>query len=437
MTAPCCPDPATAPIHSPSDVCAELDGIPCPEPRAHHDYRASVEAEPCCSADAPHAPGDDLDDEVGTHWVGGEEVTVRVDGWPWPGADGLVAHPQAVERFANPQGVQGGKGDQLGEPEPARFVSPPPPPPSTIADMTRRQRPVLSQEEAHPDRAPRAPGHPMSGKTGIRWTASTWNPILGCSKVSPGCANCYAETLSLRYGWTPEPWTPANAAVNVQLKPHKLDLPLRWPDPRRVFVNSMSDLFHELAPIDYIARVFAVMAVSERHTFQVLTKRPERMAGIVADPTFRGQVADHVFAHTDVPRNRRGDHRLELLDAWDDAPGFWPLPNVWLGTSIENDRHVFRADHLRETPAAIRFISAEPLLGPLPSLDLSSIDWLIVGGESGPGYRPMDREWARQLRDRAVERGVAYFFKQSAAPRTLDGRRWEQFPDDEIADPFR
>lgn len=285
----------------------------------------------------------------------------------------------------------------------------------------------------------------MSTKTGIRWTSSTWNPVLGCSRVSPGCANCYAATLAGRYGWTPLPWTPANAASNVILKPHKLDAPLRWPDPRRIFVNSMSDLFHEILDVDYIARVFAVMAVSARHTYQALTKRPEHMAEIVADPAFRDLVARHVTELTDVPRQRDGRPRLELTNinllTGLDRIG-WPLPNVWLGTSIENDRWTTRADALRATPAAARFISAEPLLGPLPSLNLEAIDWLIVGGESGPGFRPMDHAWARDLRDRATAAGVAFFFKQSAAPRTelgveLDGRRWEQYPDDADRRPDR
>lgn len=275
-------------------------------------------------------------------------------------------------------------------------------------------------------------------KTGIRWTTSTWNPIAGCSKVSPGCANCYAETLSLRYGRSLLPWTPANAEVNVVFHPERLALPLRWPDPRRIFVNSMSDVFHELAPVDYIARIFAIMARADRHTFQVLTKRPERQAEIVGDPSFRALVDEHLAAGTDVPA--RGKTLGRPWPTMFETP--WPLPNVWLGTSIENDRWTVRADDLRRTPAAVRFISAEPLLGPLPSLDLTGIDWIIVGGESGPGFRPMDHRWARDIRDRAVASSVAFFFKQSAGYRTelgieLDGRTWEQYPDDVDRDPAR
>ncbi|MBI3748041.1 MAG: phage Gp37/Gp68 family protein [Chloroflexi bacterium] len=240
----------------------------------------------------------------------------------------------------------------------------------------------------------------MSDNSPIEWTDATWNPVTGCSKVSPGCANCYAETLSLRFGWSTKPWTPANAAENVVLHPERLLLPTRWRQPRRVFVNSMSDLFHELVPDPYIRQVFEVMAECSRHEFQVLSKRPERMHEV---------------------------HRL-----WTDRHGI--LPNVWLGTSIENDRWVGRADDLRATPAAVRFISAEPLLGPLPSLDLSGIDWLIVGGESGIGHRPMKAQWVRDLRDRALDTGVAFFFKQwggrtpKVGGRELDGRTWDQYP---------
>jgi protein gp37 len=217
----------------------------------------------------------------------------------------------------------------------------------------------------------------MSDTTAIAWTDATWNPVTGCSKVSPGCAHCYAETLSRRFG----------RSFDVTLHPDRLDLPLRWRKPRRVFVNSMSDLFHEQVPDAYIAHVWHVMANAYRHTFQVLTKRPERMHDWYRWYTF----------------------------------GYEPpivLANVWLGTSIENDRFVGRADALRDTPAAVRFISAEPLLGPLPSLNLTGIDWLIVGGESGPGARPMDPEWVNDLAYAADLAGVALFVKQDSGARS-------------------
>lgn len=242
----------------------------------------------------------------------------------------------------------------------------------------------------------------VGNKTAIEWTDATWNPVTGCSKVSPGCAHCYAERLSTRFQQTTRRWTAANAAENVALHPERLLTPLSWRQPRMVFVNSMSDLFHELVPDAFIEQVFATMGLASRHTFQILTKRPELMRG-----WFEGSGA-----------------------GWARPP----LRNVWLGTSIENNRWVHRADELRATPAAVRFVSAEPLLGPLPSLDLEGIDWLIVGGESGPIHRPIDAKWVRDLRDRAREAGVAFFFKQwggrvaTSGGRTLDGREWSEFP---------
>ena len=248
--------------------------------------------------------------------------------------------------------------------------------------------------------------------TGIEWTDETWNPVTGCSKVSPGCANCYAETLALtrlagKAGYPGLPWTPENAAQNVVLRPERLRRPFSWREPRMVFVNSMSDLFHDLVPVQYIADVFAVMSRAERHTFQVLTKRPERMARVM------GSVA------------------AESIGSWI----AWPPPNVWLGTSIENDRWTVRADDLRAVPGDwTRFLSCEPLLGPLPSLDLTDIDWVIVGGESGEGHRPIDQRWVRDIRDRCVEAGIAFFFKQwggrtpKAGGRLLDGREWNEMP---------
>jgi protein gp37 len=236
----------------------------------------------------------------------------------------------------------------------------------------------------------------MADYSAIEWTESTWNPVTGCSKVSPGCAHCYAETLSLRFGWSQLPWTPANEAANVVLHHDRLDKPLRWRRPRMIFVNSMSDLFHERVPFDFVERVFGVMAAADHHVFQILTKRHERLAELAPALT-------------------------------------WP-PNVWMGVSIENRRWVTRADYLREVPAAVRFISAEPLLGPLDELDLEGIDWVIVGGESGAHPRPMNVEWARALREQCQEAGVAFFFKQwggrtpKSGGRILDDREWSELP---------
>jgi protein gp37 len=240
-----------------------------------------------------------------------------------------------------------------------------------------------------------------TSRSAIEWTEATWNPVTGCSKVSPGCAHCYAENLSKRFGWTREPWTLQNAEENVRLHHERLDVPLRWRKPRMIFVNSMSDLFHELVPLEFIWEVFDVMAEAEQHTFQVLTKRHERMAELAP-----------------------------LID--------WP-DNVWMGVSIENARWIERADALRSVPAAVRFISAEPLLGPLHGLDLDGIDWLIAGGESGPRHRPVREEWLLDLRDRCDDDGVAFFFKQwggrtsKKGGRLLDGQEWSEMPERALA----
>jgi protein gp37 len=231
--------------------------------------------------------------------------------------------------------------------------------------------------------------------TKIRWTNETWNPTTGCSRVSAGCKHCYAEALSLRFGWSQKAWTKRNAVDNVKLRPERLRKPYTWRQPRRVFVNSMSDLFHPLVPDEYVAQVFEVMSALPRHTFQILTKRPERAA------------------------------------EW---PGPW-MPNIWMGTSVENSRVMNRIEALRLCAAKVRFLSAEPLLGPLTGLNLQGIDWVIVGGESGPGHREMNHDWARELRDACLASGVAFFFKQDSGPRTemrpwLDDQRWEQFPGD-------
>jgi len=242
----------------------------------------------------------------------------------------------------------------------------------------------------------------------IEWTDATWNPVTGCSKVSPGCAHCYAETLSLRWKRSLVPWTPANATQNVILHEDRLNLPLRWRTSRRIFVNSMSDLFHELVPDEFIGRVFTTMSQAPRHIFQVLTKRPDRM---------QSWITEH----------------------YPDS-----LPNVWIGTSVENQRWATdRIPSLLATPAVIRFLSCEPLLG---QVDLNpwlldntrppenQLHWVITGGESGAGFRPCDQEWVRMLRDQCVLSGVAFFHKQwggrtpKANGRLLDERTWSEFP---------
>jgi protein gp37 len=234
----------------------------------------------------------------------------------------------------------------------------------------------------------------MADRSTIEWTEASWNPVTGCSKVSPGCAHCYAETFAER--WRNIPGHPYEQGFDLKLWPNRLEQPLKWGRPRLIFVNSMSDLFHEDIPDEYIAQVFEIMVQAHWHTFQILTKRQERLAELAPD----------------LP---------------------WP-DNVWMGVTIENRKFVHRADYLRQVDAAVRFISAEPLLGPLEGLDLDGIDWLISGGESGPKHRPVKLEWLRELRDRCNEEGVAYFFKQwggyrpKAGGRELDGRTWDQMP---------
>jgi protein gp37 len=255
------------------------------------------------------------------------------------------------------------------------------------------------------------------GRTSIEWTDESWNPTTGCSRVSPGCEHCYAEALSLRRGWSKKPWTGPNAVENVRLHPDRLDQPLRWKKPRRVFVNSMSDLFHEQVPDSFIDQVFAVMADARVHTFQVLTKRPVRMRGYLVGADRWRRIA-YEYACRTLARGKRpaGDPREHVP---------WPLPNVWLGVSVEDQR---RADEriplLLSTPAAIRFVSAEPLLGPVDirayiaqpvpydPYHEQRLNWLIVGGESGPGARAMDVAWARASVRQCREAGVACFVKQ-------------------------
>lgn len=242
--------------------------------------------------------------------------------------------------------------------------------------------------------------------TKISWTDVTWNPTFGCSKVSEGCRHCYAETIALKFRHSEKPWTTPNATENVKLKEHKLHEPYKLKEPSRVFVNSMSDLFHPLVPDDYIARVFEVMNGLPQHTFQILTKRPERAA------------------------------------EW---PGPW-TENIWQGTSVEDHRVSHRIDALRECEAQTRFLSCEPLIGSLGDISFEGIHWIIVGGESGPHMkggpdnpRWMKQEWARDIRDACIRDEAAFFYKQDSGVRTEmrpwlveeDGSCWEwhQFPD--------
>lgn len=234
----------------------------------------------------------------------------------------------------------------------------------------------------------------MSENSSIEWTEATWNPVTGCKKVSTGCKNCYAERMAMRlkamgkhrYRNGFEPTTHEEA----------LYIPLRWKRPRVVFVNSMSDLFQKHVPIEFVRDVFEVMNQCPQHTFQVLTKRPNIAA----------RIADQL--------------------TWTE--------NIWLGTSVENQKATRRIESLRKVPAAVRFLSVEPLLGPIPRLSIAGIDWVIVGGESGPSARPMDEKWVVQIRDRCVERGVPFFFKQwggvnkKRTGRVLEGSTWDEMP---------
>jgi protein gp37 len=234
----------------------------------------------------------------------------------------------------------------------------------------------------------------MAISSHIEWTDATWNPVTGCSKVSPGCKFCYAERLAHRLQAMGQ--KNYRNGFKVTLQPHMLELPLRWKQPRRVFVNSMSDLFHEDVPATYIRSVFDIMRRADWHQYQVLTKRSERL--------------------------------LELCGVLS-----WK-PHVWMGVSVENAGYLYRVEHLRRTPAHIKFLSLEPLLGPLQKLDLRGIDWVIVGGESGPGARYMDPLWVRGVRDQCVEAGVPFFFKQWGGVlkkrngRMLEGTTWDAIP---------
>jgi protein gp37 len=270
----------------------------------------------------------------------------------------------------------------------------------------------------------------MSANSKIEWTEQTWNPVTGCTEVSPGCDHCYAKTLAER--WRGVPGHAFENGFDLTLHPERLQAPLGWKKPRRVFVNSMSDLFHRDIPDEFIAQVFATMTFAAQHTFQVLTKRPDRMRRLLpklAD----GRVLGKALSLDVVIR---GDRAQTEAVAGHAVARSWPAKNVWLGVSIESNAYAWRADMLRETPAAVRWISAEPLLGPLDAVDLTGIDWLVCGGESGHGARPMDPAWARDLRDRCVAASIPFFLKQLGGARdkrggedaVLDGRRWLEYP---------
>lgn len=245
---------------------------------------------------------------------------------------------------------------------------------------------------------------PVATVTSIEWTETTWNPVRGCARISPGCERCYAERMAHRFSGPGMPYEGLTRTSKrgpkwtgrVKLVHDAIREPLGWRQPRVVFVNSMSDLFHDDVPDEFIASVFETMARASIHTFQVLTKRADRLLAIAPD----------------LP---------------------WPS-NVWMGVSVESAAYTWRIDRLRETNAAIKFLSLEPLLGPLADLDLRGIDWAIVGGESGPGARPMEAAWVRDIRQQCVAARVAFFFKQwggiqkKRAGRSLDGRTYDEMP---------
>lgn len=267
------------------------------------------------------------------------------------------------------------------------------------------------------------------GKTSIEWTrgedgmeGKTWNPVRGCTKVSPGCKNCYAETFAERFRGVPG--HPYEQGFDLRLVPDKLDEPLHWRKPCRVFVNSMSDLFHEDVPDEFIDRVFAVMALAPQHSFQVLTKRPERMREYFVRLEDRVQEWDQGEGETEeylITKILESDCDEAIEKAcrqwlyfWNARHLGWPLPNVWLGVSVENRQHGLpRIDVLRQVPAALRFLSIEPLLEDIGQLDLTGISWLILGGESGAKARPFNLAWARSLRDQCQNASVPFFFKQA------------------------
>jgi protein gp37 len=258
--------------------------------------------------------------------------------------------------------------------------------------------------------------------TSIEWTEQTWNPTTGCDRISPGCTNCYALTMAKRlkgmgqakYQNDGDSRT-SGPGFGLTVHPDVLTEPLRWRKPRKVFVNSMSDFFHARVPRPFLARVFAVMAATPQHTYQILTKRPERAARILPDLCTCGSghpPGEHFRSSMEWAATSHSPTYVPGLEHGIYHRSGWPLPNVWIGTSIESDTYTRRIDHLRATPAAVRFISAEPLLGPLPSADFTGINWVIIGGESGPGARPFDPQWAADLIDQSRKAGAAPFVKQ-------------------------
>jgi protein gp37 len=234
----------------------------------------------------------------------------------------------------------------------------------------------------------------MAGNSSIEWTEATWNPVTGCNKVSQGCKHCYAERMAKRLVAMNNPRY--INGFNVTLHHDLIDLPYTWKKPRKVFVNSMSDLFHEEVPLDFIQKVFNTMVDTPQNTYQVLTKRSKRLAEL--------------------------SHHLP-----------WS-PNIWIGTSVEDDNVISRIDDLRKVDAHVRFLSCEPLIGPLNKLNLEGIHWVIVGGESGPGARPMEIDWVRDIRDKCIEENVAFFFKQWGGVqkhrygRELDNKTYDEYP---------
>jgi protein gp37 len=252
----------------------------------------------------------------------------------------------------------------------------------------------------------------MSDKSKIEWTDATWNPVTGCTKVSAGCANCYAQTFSERFRGVPN--HPFQNGFDLTLRPDRLEWPLLWKEPRRVFVNSMSDLFHEKIEDEYILKVFETMERAEQHTFQVLTKRTARMAAWVQKYYSNKKIAS----------------------------------NIWMGTSLERQDFYERVEFLKRIPSKVRFLSVEPLLGPIQfkAHDLRALDWVIVGGESGPHSRPMSKEWVTDIKDQCEKQKVPFFFKQWGAynsqgervgkkysGRRLEGRHWNEMPEYSMA----